>query len=208
MAIGTLAAVALGAGALGSAALGASASNKAANAARDASQQSAAVQRSIYKMNRAALSPYVATGNAAMGRANALLGLGGNTAAAESGFKQYLGSSGYKFRFREGMNALNSNYAGAGTIQSGAAMKAATEYGQNFASNEFGNYLNALGNQQGLGLTAGSSLAGVGTNYANSMGNIYGQRADAIGNSALANAQNINSLIGTGMAGILKYGVK
>lgn len=208
MAIGTLAAVALGAGALGSAALGASAAGKASRAATQAADQSAAVQREIYGQNKQMLSPFVQGGQTAFGQANALLGIGGNQAAARKAFDTYRNSTGYQFRLGEGMNALNSGYAGAGTIQSGAAMKAATEYGQNFASNEFGNYMGALGNQQGVGLSAGGALAGVGTNYANSLGNIYGQRADTIGNAALANASNINSLIGTGMAGILKYGVK
>lgn len=124
----------------------------------------------------------------------------------QSAFDNYRNSTGYQFRLGEGMNALNSGYAGAGTIKSGAAMKAATEYGQNFASNEFGNYLSALGNQQGVGLSAAGAQAGVGTNYANSLTQINSNKADAIGNAALANAGNINSMVGTLGAGILKYG--
>lgn len=127
-------------------------------------------------------------------------------AAAQRGFDTFRNSTGYQFRLGEGMNALNSQYAGAGAIKSGAAMRAATEYGQNFASNEFGNYLNALGNQQGVGLSGASAVAGVGQNYANSMAQINDQRASGIGNAALANASNMNSLIGTLGAGILKYG--
>lgn len=128
-----------------------------------------------------------------------------NTAALQ-GFDTFRNSTGYQFRLGEGMNALNSQYAGAGAIKSGAAMRAATEYGQNFASNEFGNYLTALGNQQGVGLSAGSALAGVGQNYANSMASINDARATGIGNAALSNASNLNSMIGTLGAGILKYG--
>lgn len=124
----------------------------------------------------------------------------------QSAFDNYRNSTGYQFRLGEGMNALNSGYAGAGTIKSGAAMKAATEYGQNFASNEFSNYLGALGNQQGVGLSAAGAQAGVGTNYANSLSQINSNKADAIGNAALANAGNINSMIGTLGAGVLKYG--
>ena len=207
MAIGTLAAVALGAGAIGSAAISSGASGRASRAATQAADQSAAVQREIFGQNKQMLSPFVQTGNRAMGSVNALLGLGGNTAQQRKAFDTYRNSTGYQFRLGEGMNALNSGYAGAGTIQSGAAMRDAVEYGQNFASNEFGNYMGALGNQQGVGLQAGGAAAGVGVNTANSLGQIYQNRADTIGNAALANASNINSLIGTGMAGILKYGV-
>jgi hypothetical protein len=130
------------------------------------------------------------------------------TDRARAAFDQFRNSTGYQFRLGEGMNALNSGYAGAGTIQSGAAMRDAVKYGQDFASNEFGNYMGALGNQQGVGVQSGGAAAGVGIDSANSLSQIYGNRADAIGNASLANAQNINSLIGTGMAGIFKYGVK
>jgi hypothetical protein len=133
---------------------------------------------------------------------------GGVSAADAAGqaFDTFRNSTGYQFRLGEGMNALNSQYAGAGAVKSGAAMKDAVEYGQNFGSNEFGNYLTALGNQQGVGLSAGSALAGVGQNYANSMASINDARATGIGNAALSNANNLNSMIGTLGAGILKYG--
>lgn len=126
----------------------------------------------------------------------------------QSAFDNYKNSTGYQFRTDQGIKALNSGYAGAGTLQSGAAMKGIMNYGQNQASQEFNNYLNALGNQQSLGLSAGSALAGVGQNYANSIGNINSNKADAIGNAALANAQNTNSLLNGLTAGIFKYGVK
>lgn len=121
-------------------------------------------------------------------------------------FDNFRNSTGYQFRLSEGMNALNSQYAGAGAIKSGAAVRDAVQFGQNFASGEFGNYLNALGNQQATGLQAGSAAAGVGVNAANSLGNIYQNRADGIGNAALINAGNMNSLIGTLGAGILRFG--
>jgi len=126
--------------------------------------------------------------------------------SANSAFDQFRNSTGYQFRLKEGMNALNSQYAGAGAIKSGAAMKSATEYGQNFASGEFGNYLNALNNQQGVGLSAAGAQAGVSTNYANAVSANNNNTASTVGNAALANAGNINSLIGTLGAGILKYG--
>lgn len=87
MAIGTLAAVGLGAGAIGnviSSAGANKASKNAANTARDTSLQVAAqnnaLQRDIYTQNAAALSPYMQRGNAAGNQINALLGLGGMNA--------------------------------------------------------------------------------------------------------------------------------
>lgn len=118
----------------------------------------------------------------------------------QQAFQNYQNSTGYQFRLNQGMNALNSGYAGAGTIKSGAAMKAAQEYGQGIASQEFNNYLNALGNQQGVGLSAAGAQAGVSTNYANSIANTNSNSANMIGQAAIAKANNSNALMG----GILK----
>lgn len=128
-------------------------------------------------------------------------------ADANQAFDTFRNSTGYQFRLGQGLDAINSGYAGAGTLKSGAAMKGITDYGQGMASQEFGNYLNSLGNQQGVGLSAGSALAGVGQNYANSLGNIYMQNGENQANAALIKGQNIgqafNSLatIGSGIFG-------
>jgi hypothetical protein len=125
-----------------------------------------------------------------------------NAAQAASGaFDNFRNSTGYQFRLGEGMNALNSGYAGAGTLQSGAAMKAATEYGQNYASGEFGNYMGYLGNQQGTGLSGASALAGVGQNYANSITANNNQLASTLGNAALVKGNNNPFAAGLGSLG-------
>jgi hypothetical protein len=90
-----------------------------------------------------------------------------SAAAAQTGaFDRFRDSTGYQFRLGEGLDAVNSAYAGIGGFQSGAALRGINEYGQNFASNEFGNYLNALSNQQAVGASAASSAAGVSQNFA------------------------------------------
>ena len=110
-------------------------------------------------------------------------------------FDQFRNSTGYQFRLNEGYDGLNSAYAGAGTLRSGAAGKAFQRYGQDYASNEFGNYMGYLGNQQGVGLQAGSALAGVGQSYANNVTALNGRQADNISNAAVARANNSNSMI-------------
>jgi hypothetical protein len=88
------------------------------------------------------------------------------TQAQNAAFDNFRNSTGYQFRLGEGLDAVGSAYAGIGGLQSGAAMRGITDYGQNFASNEFGNYINALGNQQAVGAGGASALAGVGQNFA------------------------------------------
>jgi hypothetical protein len=86
--------------------------------------------------------------------------------AQNAAFDNFRNSTGYQFRLGEGLDAVSSAYAGIGGLQSGAAMRGINEYGQNFASNEFGNYAGLLSNQQAVGAGAGSALAGVGQNFA------------------------------------------
>lgn len=136
---------------------------------------------------------------------------GGQTAqqAAESAFDIFRNSTGYQFRVNEGQDSLNSGFGASGTLQSGAALKALDDYRQNMASNEFGNYMGYLGNQQGVGLSAGSALAGVGQNYANSMAMNNNNAASAIGNAALVKGQNnpFGNALGMIGGGMFQYGM-
>lgn len=121
---------------------------------------------------------------------------------AAKAFDTFRNSTGYDFRVKQGMNALNSGYAGAGTIHSGAAMKAALDYGQGMASQEFGNYLNALGSQQDVGLRAASANAGVGQQAASNLGNIYMTNGANQAGAALTKA----SAIGSGVSSLANLG--
>jgi hypothetical protein len=126
--------------------------------------------------------------------------------AARAAFDQFRNSTGYQFRLGEGMNALNSGYAGAGTVKSGAAMKAAQEYGQNFASNEFANYANLLNNQAGKGLSAASAQAGVSQNLGNNLANIQMQQGDNLANAALSKTNPFGNALSMLGGGLFKLG--
>ena len=135
--------------------------------------------------------------------------VGGST-TPQNAFDIFRNSTGYQFRLNEGMNALNSGYAGAGVVQSGAAMKSALKYGQDYASNEFGNYLGYLGNQQGVGLSGASALAGVGQNYANSVMANNNSAGSAAANAALMKGANNPFANMAGMIGgaAFQYGMR
>lgn len=209
MAIGTAAAIGLGAAGLGSF-LGGKSSKKAATAAANAQTQMAAqtnaLARDIYGQNKAALTPFMQGGTAAGNQLNAMLGL---TTEAErneglTDFSRYIRTSDYGFQFGEGANAINSGYAGAGTLQSGAAMRDLERFRQNLQSGYRNEYMNALANQQGVGLGGASALAGVGQNYVNTIGASNANAADALSNAALIKGQN-NPLANT--LGILGGGL-
>lgn len=199
-----------GAAALGGSILGAKAQKKAAKTAAqaqiDATAQNNQLAREQYAKNAAVLSPWQVRGNAAGQAVNALLGIpiaNGNgsssalataqqNAAYQNAFAKYRGSTGYQFRQNEGMRALDNSFASKGVGQSGAAAKAAIQFGQNIGSAEFANYLGQLGGVSAQGLSAANAQAGVGTNLVNSITANNNASAGAIGNSALA-AGNANA---------------
>lgn len=148
---------------------------------------------------------------------NALAGVAGAPQQSnyQSAFDNYRNSTGYNFRFGEGMKALNSNFAAKGILQSGAAQKAALQYGQNIASQEFGNYLGQLTNQQSVGLSAGNALAGVGTNYSANVSANNTAAAGVAANAAMASGNatsnmwnNIGGSVGNALGswGMSSYG--
>lgn len=121
-------------------------------------------------------------------------------------FQRFRDSTGYQFRLGEGMRALESGWAGAGLMDSGAAKKAAIKFGQDYGSGEFGNFMGYLGNQQGMGLSAAGALAGVSTNFANSTSNNNNALASVLANSALARGQANAGLWGTAAGALGQIG--
>lgn len=109
-------------------------------------------------------------------------------------FSSFYQSPSYQFRMQEGMNALTGNAATRGALQSGATLKALQKYGQNYASNEFGQYMNQLFNVAGLGQTSTGQSNALASNYAANTSNnnmaaaqarasSYGTQANAWGNA-------------------------
>ena len=120
---------------------------------------------------------------------------------------------GYQFRLQQGQNALNGSLAAQGGLLSGAALKAATNYNQGMASEEYNNayqrftndrnnryaQLNNLANyglQGASGFaggspqsTTGTQLSNVAGNYGNNVSSIYQNGANAQSNLLLSNAQ-------------------
>ena len=186
------------AGAIGSAVISNRGTSEAAETQSESNAQSLALQRDIYNQNRQALSPYMQAGQPALTQTNAMLGLGTAQEAdeARNDFRNYIANSDYGFQFGEGANALNSGYAGAGVVRSGAAMKGLENYRQNLQSGYRNEYMGYLGQQQGLGLAGSSALAGVGQGYANNVSNLNTQNANVLAQLQLQRANNTAGAIG------------
>lgn len=145
-------------------------------------------------------SPYLASGAAANRQLSQALAAGFNPGDLAL-------DPGYQFRLGQGQKSLNQSLAARGLGQSGAALKAAQEYGQNFANNEYADAYNRwLQNNSQL-----ANAANVGYNAAGNAADIYGNMGE-IGASAAGNKSNILSrtlsslLSGNGIIGRDMYG--
>jgi hypothetical protein len=78
---------------------------------------------------------------------------------------------GYQFQMDQGSQALQRSMAARGLLNSGAAAKALTQYGQGYASSAANDYLNGLRSLAGLGQTASTATGMAATATANQVGN-------------------------------------
>ena len=192
-------------GAVGSAVVSSRGASSAANATTQAADRSAAVIERNYDLSSAALRPWQQSGLGANAMLNDYYGInpGQDGANSQNAFRSFIQNSDYGFQFGQGSNALNSGYAGAGTLQSGAAMKAMEKYRQDLQSGYRNEYMGALGNQQGVGLSGASALAGVSQNFANTMTNNNNAAGNALANAALVKGNNGIGNVLSGIGGNL-----
>lgn len=148
------------------------------NAQARAQQQAAqgAGQTAMGGFNYLAGSPigqqYLPAGGAAMGQSQALLGLGGDPAAAAQAFQNYQNSTGFAGQMQAGQQAITGSAAARGLLGSGSTLRALQAQGQQLGAQSFNNYLGQLNGMAGMGLQAGGMLgqaAGAGAGQAAGM---------------------------------------
>jgi hypothetical protein len=186
------------------------------NMAASAANRAAQMQQDEATRARAALSPWVAAGGGAIGKVTNLLGLGtlktngGNyntygldPAGAKETQQQALAdfqtTPGYQFRMDEGIKALDRSAASRGLLRSGAQQKGITDFGQNIASEEYGNYMNSLLAVSGLGSQAASSGNSTAAGLTQGAGNSILQGGIARGSGYAAGANALASGISKGV---------
>lgn len=98
---------------------------------------------------------------------------------------------GYQFGLKQGQNGLNNRLASAGSYFSGAALKAASRYNQDYAGTKFGEAFNrdAANKQRTYNFLSGA--VGTGQNSAAMTGQAGANMANAVGanTTAMGNAQ-------------------
>lgn len=155
-----LASSAIGANAAGNAAnTQAGAANEAAQLQYQESQNALDFQKQEFNTSQANEAPYLAAGGAGLNALQYGLGVGGTANGSGVGqgslTQAYPGGPfsaptglteendpGYQARLQFGTDAIQKSAAAAGSVVTGGTAKALDTYGQNFASNEYGNVYN------------------------------------------------------------------
>lgn len=182
------------------------AASSAAGAANAGAQSSIDLQRRMYEEGVARQQPFYQAGVNALPGYLSGIGQGGDLVR---GFTQadYQADPGYAFRLSEGQKALDRSAAARGGMISGSALKAAQRFGQDMASQEFGNAYNRFRDTQGLQRNALAGVVGFapsaagamgtsGQNYATGAGNAMINQGVNTGNALIAGQQGRQSMYG------------
>lgn len=227
-----VAAAIAGAAVVGAAASSVASSN-AAGAQKDAAQTASNTQMGMFNQIQANEAPWVNVGQQASGALAQFYGLpgsaapaanaptympgpngrmiqvpqaqmGGTSAASTPDYNKILSNlPGYQFQLQQGTQAVQRNLAANGLLNSGAAQKALTQYGQGVAQSYAGQYAGGLATLSQLGEAGAAGVASAGINAANQ---ISGNQIYA-GNAAAAGIANTGNAINTGLGGLVSsYG--
>jgi hypothetical protein len=174
------------------AAVGLFASNQQAGAAKDAASaaneqqdKALALQTRMYDEGIARQQPY---SNIGLEFTNRLADMQRNGAGA--GVNMLNMDPGYNFRLGEGLKSLDRQSAARGGLISGGALKAAQRYGQDYASNEFGNAYNRMAGLASLGPSSAGVMNNLGSSYSANAGNTMGTMGANTGNALLSAANS------------------
>lgn len=200
--------------------LASNASSSAAGTQAAASRAASDTQERMFNKQVELQQPFRDTGLQANNRLAYLMGLGGSNQTSTNdpeygslmhsfGAQDFQADPGYAFRQSEGMKGVENSAAARGSLLSGAALKAIQKYGQDLASQEYGNaygrynadqtnQYNRLAGLVNTGQGATNQVSNAAGNLGQSLGsNIIGAgNAQAAGQVGSANA--INSAIGQG----------
>jgi hypothetical protein len=167
----------------GSALLGASAAKSAAKTQAASADQATQLQREMFNKQLELQQPYQEAG------VNAL-------AKMQKGVVSDYMDPSYQFRLGEGMKALERNAAARGGLISGGALKAAQRYGQDYASQEFGNAYNRLAAMAGIGQTATGAMSNAAGNFGVNAGQNYMGAANARASGYVGGANALTGGLG------------
>jgi len=198
MAIGTTAALILGGASLASAGIGAygasqaaksqtSAAEQASGTTLQATRESIAAQERQFDKSLAVQAPWLQAGKEALGTLQEKV---------MTGPGEFETSPGYEFRKAEGEKAIERSAAARGGLLSGATGKALTRFGQDYATQDYDNFLRRyyesltpLQSLAGVGQSTAAQTAGASRNLGTNIGNALLQSGAQVSQNQLTAGQ-------------------
>ena len=163
---------------------------KAAKTQAASADQASAIQQANFEQTREDLMPYKQAGDTSLNQLMGQMTPDGYFNQTYTGQDIYSDPS-YQFRLQQGQDAIQSSAAAQGGLLSGATLKALQNYGQDSASQEYGNAYNRFNADQTNRYNRLSNLVGIGQNAAAQVGNAGAQTAQAVANNTMSGANSI-----------------
>jgi len=167
---------------IGGGLMASSAAKKASRAQVQAAKDANAAQERMFAEQNRLQEPFRQSGLTAQNEIMQLLGIGGDENAAgygslgkSFGMSDFEQDPGYGFRQAEGMKALERSAAARGNLLSGSTLKGVQRFGQDLASQEYGNAFNRYQVERSAKLNPLQSLMGSGQSATNVMTGAAGQ---------------------------------
>lgn len=160
---------------------------KAAKTQAASADRASQIQQENFEQTRKDLMPYKQAGDTSLKQLMGQMGSNGYFNQNFTGQDIY-SDPGYQFRLQQGQDAIQSSAAAQGGLLSGATLKALQNYGQESASQEYGNAYNRFNADQTNRYNRLSNLVGIGQNAAAQVGNAGAQTSQAIANNTMQGA--------------------
>ena len=171
---------------VGSALIGSSSARSAAGTQAESTAAGIGENARQYDITRSDFAPFREAGKQALGKLQTEMD-------APTTSADVMSDPGYRFGLEQGQQALERKIAATGGRVSGAALKAASEYGTNYATTGFNaayqrrqDRLNRLAALAGIGQSATGSSAAAGAATAGANANLLTAQGNASGASQLA----------------------
>lgn len=193
-------AVAVGGGALlglGGALISSNGAQNAAQTQASAAQSASQLQYQEFQQQQQNQQPWLAAGS------NALSQMQNPSFQQSFNMSDFQQDPGYQFDLQQGQQAIDRSAAASGGLQSGGTLKAAAQYSQGMASNEYQNAYNRFNNNQTQQFNRLASLAGLGQTANGQLNQAGSAMAGQVGSNMMgaANAQGAATIAGANAYG-------
>jgi hypothetical protein len=168
-----------------SAGIGLYGQNRAINAAQDANAQNLQFQRDVLAQQRADNQPLMDLRNSTLPKINALM----------QDPSSIVNEPGYQFGLNEGNKLLQDRSAASGGYYSGAQLKGAQRFGQDYAGTKLTDSLNRLMGVAGLGQVGGNNNQQATGQYGNNTTNLISQGGNIRGSGYMGMTNTLGGAV-------------